>query len=129
MVTSNHDDLDAGGTALGDRVGHRGPGRIDHRHQAYEAESVDWEVEIVGIEFEANRELVGRQCVITEAEHSFAESAQFQVRVVKRLLHLFVENLRRDIEEFKNRKRRGRRGGKGRDKVDKDRQVDKVLKK
>lgn len=103
MVTGYHDDFDAGGTALGDRIGYGGPGWIDHRHQAHEAEPLDREIGIVGVELEADRELVGRQYEITEAEHSFTEPAQFQVRVVERLFHFLIENLQ-DRRMWKNAK-------------------------
>ena len=93
MVTGYHDDLDAGGTALGDRVGHRSPRRVDHRHQADEAEPVDREVRVVAVELEADRELVGRQYEVAEAEHTFTKATELQVSVVERLLHLFVEHL------------------------------------
>lgn len=67
MISSNHDDLDAGAPALGDRVRHGSSGRINHGHEAHELKSVQREVGVVAVEFETNGEFVSGQSHVAEA--------------------------------------------------------------
>ena len=93
MVAGDHDDLDTGRAALGYGVGHGRTRRVDHRHEADEAQALGREVRVVAVELEAYGELVGRQHEVAEAEHSLTEAAELEVGVVERLLHLLVEDL------------------------------------
>merc|ERR1719323_2675823 len=61
VVASHHDDLDSSRPALGHGVRHSSPGRIDHGHQADEAEAVEGEVLLVRVEGVADGVLVGGQ--------------------------------------------------------------------
>lgn len=93
MIAGDHDDLDTGRAALGHGVGHRGPRRVDHRHEADEAQALGREVGVVAVELVALGELVGRQHEVAEAEDTLAEAAELEVSVVEGLLHLLVEDL------------------------------------
>ena len=66
VVAGDHDDLDAGRAALGDGVGHGGTRRVNHRHQADEAQVLQREVDLVAVERIVARELVARQKEVAE---------------------------------------------------------------
>ena len=68
MISSNHNDLNSGRTALGDGVGDSGARRIDHGHESDETESLQREVDLFGVELEALGELVLWQLEVTESE-------------------------------------------------------------
>lgn len=66
MISSYHDDLDSGRTALGDGVGHGGTGRVDHGHQTDETKSLQGEVHLFRVELESLGELVLGQLEVAE---------------------------------------------------------------
>ena len=76
MVTSNHDNLDTGRSALGNGVGDSSSGGIDQGDEANEAEGVHGEVAVVRVEWEADGVLVSRQAVVTETKHTLAETCE-----------------------------------------------------
>ena len=67
MVAGDHDDLDACRAALGHRVRHGGTRRVNHRHEADEAQALQREVDLVRVERVVARVLVARQRVVTES--------------------------------------------------------------
>ena len=83
MIAGDHDDLDPGGAALDDGVGNGGTRRVDHRHETDEAQADQREVLLVAVERVADGKLLRRQEIVAEAEHAFAESAQFEVGLVE----------------------------------------------
>ena len=60
-------DLDAGAAALGDGVGDGGTRRVNHSHQADEAQARDGEVLLLGVERVVLGELVSIQEEIAES--------------------------------------------------------------
>ena len=66
MIAGDHDDLDTGGPALGHGVRDGGAGRVNHRHEADEAQALQGEVDLVAVEGVVARVLVAREGVVTE---------------------------------------------------------------
>merc|ERR1739838_1269099 len=61
MVTSHHDDLDSSTPAFAHGVGHGGAGRINHRHEADEAQVLSGEVDVISVKLKAIGKLVVRE--------------------------------------------------------------------
>merc|ERR1719394_2016917 len=91
VVASHHDDLDSSRPALGHGVRHGSPGRIDHGHQADEAEAVEGEVLLVRVEGVADGVLVGRQGEVAEAEDTFTGTAELHVGRLEVVLPLLSQ--------------------------------------
>lgn len=83
-------DLDTSRSALGDGVGHGGTRGVDHTHEADEAEVLLGEVGVVRVELVADGVLVRGQLEVAEAEHTLAETTEFEVRVVECFFHFLV---------------------------------------
>jgi len=84
VSTSGGAHLDAGGAALAHGVGHGGARRVDHGHEAHEAQVVRLEVNVVRVERKALRELVLGQEDVAETweEEEKEEEAEEEVVVV-----------------------------------------------
>merc|ERR1719188_213732 len=79
MVSGDHDDLDTGGSALGDGVRDSGSWRINHGHETDESESLQGEVDILGVEWVSNGVLVSGKHVVAETKDTFSESSKLHV--------------------------------------------------
>lgn len=58
--------LDPSAAAFADGVGDGGAGGVDHRHEPHEAEVAGGEVDLIGVEAETPREVVGGQVEVAE---------------------------------------------------------------
>ena len=76
MVARHHDDLDSGATTLAHRIRHRGTGRVNHGHEADEAQSGDGEVGAFSVKLIARWVLLDGQVVVTETCNQDRESWQ-----------------------------------------------------
>merc|ERR1719312_273427 len=83
MVSSNHDNLNTSRAAFQDSVGYGSSGRINHGHQSNKPQSVNGEVDIVGIERISNRVFVGREHEIAESQHTLSQSSKLHVSGLK----------------------------------------------
>ncbi|KAF1751148.1 hypothetical protein GCK72_017702 [Caenorhabditis remanei] len=89
VISGNHDDLDSSRTALSDGIWDSGTGWINHRHKSNESQVLQWEVDLLNVEFESFREFVGWQNKVTESKNTFSHSSQLEVGVIE-LLTEFV---------------------------------------
>src|SRR6218665_562447 len=90
MITGHHYDFNTGRATLSDRIWYGRSRRIDHRHQSEKAQSIKRKIAFVSVERISNWIDVRRKCVITKTNHTFAESAHFEISSVERLPELFV---------------------------------------
>ena len=83
MIARHHDHLDAGRAALLDGVGDGGARRINHGHEAQEAQVLDGKVDLLVVELVAARVLLRIEAQVTEAEHTLTQTAELQIGVVE----------------------------------------------
>merc|ERR1719331_3243941 len=86
MVTGDHDNLDTSRPALQNSIGHGGPRRVNHGHEADEAKAFEGEVLLVGIVGVAGRVLVLRQHEVTETKDTLTEPTKLHVRCLEGIL-------------------------------------------
>merc|ERR1719175_305231 len=91
MVTSNHDNLDTSGSTLGNGVRDSSSGRINHGHETNESESLQGEVDILGIKGVSVGILVSWEHVVAETKHSLSKSSKLHVGSLESVLPFLSE--------------------------------------
>merc|ERR1719227_84604 len=91
MISGDHDDFDTGGAAFGHGVRNGGSGRINHGHETNESESLQGEVDILGIKGVSVGVLVSWEHVVAETKHSLSKSSKLHVGSLESVLPFLSE--------------------------------------
>jgi len=107
VITSDHNNLDTGGSALGYGVGYSRSGRVNHTDEADKGEVVHGVVFGFSVESVSNGVVLGVQPGVAESEYSLSHTSESLVGALKvlrpRLGHLLllavVENISASVED------------------------------